>query len=147
MSQFTAENKTNLLKQVTPDDLIEFGMIPEFVGRLPIIAPLSVLSEDAMIQILTEPKNALIKQYKKFFQLENCELEFTEGALRLVAQKALKRDTGARALRSVMEELMLDLMYHLPDQPNRGLFTITEEVVRGEAGLFDSKPMPLKESA
>ncbi len=147
VSQFTAENKTNLLKQVTPDDLIEFGMIPEFVGRLPIIAPLSVLSEDAMIQILTEPKNALIKQYKKFFQLENCELEFTEGALRLVAQKALKRDTGARALRSVMEELMLDLMYHLPDQPNRGLFTITEEVVRGEAGLFDSKPMPLKESA
>ncbi len=145
--QANAEQKTRFLKQVTPDDLIEYGMIPEFVGRLPIIAPLNVLSEEAMIQILTEPRNALIKQYKKFFQLENCELAFTEGALRLVAQKALKRDTGARALRSVMEELMLDLMYHLPDQQNRGLFTITEEVVRGEVRLFDTKPMPLKESA
>lgn len=142
-----AEQKTRFLAQVTPDDLIEYGMIPEFVGRLPIIAPLNVLSENAMIQILTEPKNALVKQYKKFFQMENCELEFTDGALRLVAQKALKRDTGARALRSVMEELMLELMYHLPDQQNRGLFTVTEEVVRGEVSLFDTKPMPLKESA
>ncbi len=139
--------KTELLQKVTPDDLIEFGMIPEFIGRLPVIATLDPLSEEAMIQILTEPKNALTKQYMKFFQMEGCQLEFTDGSLRLVAQRALKRDTGARALRSVMEEIMLDLMYQLPDLQERGKYIITEEVVRGEVGLFDHKPIPIKESA
>jgi len=143
----TIERQTRFLADVTPDDLIEFGMIPEFVGRLPIISALAPLTSDAMIQILTEPRNALVKQYQKFFQMEGCELEFTDEALHLIASKALKRDTGARALRSVMEELMLDLMYHLPDQTERGKFVITEAVVRGDVGLFDTKPIPLKESA
>ena len=122
-------------------------MIPEFVGRLPVIAPLAPLTHEAMMQILQEPKNALVRQYQKFFQLEGCELEFTAPALRLIAEKALKRDTGARALRSVMEELMIDVMYQLPEKGQRGHYVITEEIVRGEAGLFDSKPIPIKESA
>ena len=141
------KDKGKLLAKVTPDDLIEYGMIPEFIGRLPVVAPLMPLTEVAMIQILTEPKNALVKQYQKFFQMEGCELEYTEGALRLVAQRALKRDTGARALRSVMEEIMLDLMYQLPDLQQRGKYIITEEVVKGEVSLFDRKPIPIKESA
>jgi len=141
------DDKGKLLLKVTPDDLIEFGMIPEFIGRLPVVAPLMPLTESAMIQILTEPKNALVKQYQKFFQMEGCQLEYTEGALKLVAQRALKRDTGARALRSVMEEIMLDLMYQLPDLQERGKYIITEEVVKGEEALFDRKPIPIKESA
>jgi ATP-dependent Clp protease ATP-binding subunit ClpX len=145
--QETEDDKGKLLIKVTPDDLIEYGMIPEFVGRLPVIAPLMPLTVEAMVQILTEPKNALVKQYQKFFQMEGCQLEFTDGSLRLVAQRALKRDTGARALRSVMEEIMLDLMYQLPDLQERGKYVITEEVVRGEVGLFDRKPIPIKESA
>jgi ATP-dependent Clp protease ATP-binding subunit ClpX len=140
-------DKGKLLMKVTPDDLIEFGMIPEFIGRLPVFAPLMPLTVEAMVQILTEPKNALVKQYQKFFQMEGCQLEFTDGALRLVAQRALKRDTGARALRSVMEEIMLELMYQLPDLQERGKYVITEEVVKGEVGLFDRKPIPIKESA
>ncbi len=139
--------KEALLPQVIPDDLIEFGMIPELVGRVPIIAPLAPLTIEAMVQILTEPKNALVKQYQKFFQMEGCELEFTRGALQLLARKALKRDTGARALRSVMEELMLDWMYHLPDQGRQGRYVVTEQVVRGDQGLFEAQPLALKESA
>ena len=145
--QDTAEDKGALLAKVTPDDLIEFGMIPEFVGRLPVVAPLAPLTQKAMIQILTEPKNALVKQYQKFFQMEGCELEFTSEALDLIALRALKRDTGARALRSVMEEVMLELMYQLPDLQQRGRYVITDEVIRGEVSLFDRKPIPIKESA
>jgi ATP-dependent Clp protease ATP-binding subunit ClpX len=141
------DDKGKLLLKVTPDDLIEYGMIPEFIGRLPVFAPLMPLTEAAMIQILTEPKNALVRQYQKFFQMEGCELEYTEGALKLVAQRALKRDTGARALRSVMEEIMLELMYQLPDLQERGKYVITEDVVKGETSLFSHKPIPLKESA
>ena len=113
-------DKGKLLAQVTPDDLIEFGMIPEFVGRLPVITPLMPLSEDTLIQILTEPKNALVKQYQYFFQMENAELEFTKPALIKLAQRAMKRDTGARALRSVLEDVMIDLMYDLPDLNKAG---------------------------
>ncbi len=141
------DDKGKLLMKVTPDDLIEYGMIPEFIGRLPVVAPLMPLTEAAMIQILTEPKNALVKQNQKLFQMEGCQLEFTEGALKLIAQRALKRDTGARALRSVMEEIMLDLMYQLPDLQERGKYIISEEVVNGEVALFDRKPIPIKESA
>jgi ATP-dependent Clp protease ATP-binding subunit ClpX len=141
------DDKGKLLAKVTPDDLIEFGMIPEFIGRLPVVATLAPLTIPAMIQIMTEPKNAIVKQYQKFFSMEGCELEFTEGALKLIAERALKRDTGARALRSVTEEIMLDLMYQLPDLQQRGKYVITEEVVRGEVGLFDRKPIPIKESA
>lgn len=141
------QRQTELMRHVTPDDLIEFGMIPEFVGRLPIIAPLAPLDEKGMIQILTEPKNALVKQYQRFFQMEGSELEFSDEALHLVAQRSLKRDTGARALRGVMEEIMLDFMYHLPDQTQKGRYSVTADVVEGRVSLFDTQPIPLKESA
>ena len=100
-----------LLEQVIPEDLIEFGIIPEFVGRLPVLSSLHPLDEHALARILSEPKNALVKQYQKFFEFEGAELEFTDEALRVIAQKAMKRDTGARALRAVCEELMLEVMY------------------------------------
>lgn len=142
---FAAENEDNLndeqslgeiLAQVTPEDLIEFGMIPEFIGRLPVICTLHPLGEDALVKILTEPKNALVKQYKKFFEMEGAELEFTEGALRLIARRAMERETGARALRAVVEELMLDIMYDLPDQRKAGKYIVDEDVVLGKKKLF-----------
>ena len=105
-------------------------MIPEFVGRLPVVATLEPLDVKTLISILTEPKNALVKQYQKFFRMENSEVEFTSGALELIAERALKRDTGARALRAVCEEIMLDLMYKLPDQQG-GKYVINEDIVDG----------------
>jgi ATP-dependent Clp protease ATP-binding subunit ClpX len=107
-----------LIAQVTPDDVLEFGMIPELVGRLPILCPLHPLSREAMVQILTEPKNALIKQYQHLFTLEGARLEFTHDALELIADRALARNTGARALRAVVDDIMIDLMYHLPELDN-----------------------------
>jgi ATP-dependent Clp protease ATP-binding subunit ClpX len=107
-----------LIAQVTPDDVLEFGMIPELVGRLPILCPLHPLSREAMVQILTEPRNALIKQYQHLFSLEGARLEFTHDALELIADRALARNTGARALRAVVDEIMIDLMYHLPELDN-----------------------------
>jgi ATP-dependent Clp protease ATP-binding subunit ClpX len=132
----TAQEQGDLLAQVTPDDLIEFGMIPEFVGRLPLIATLSPLDTPTLTRILTEPANALVRQYQKFFEFEGCELEFTPEALQLIAERALDRDTGARALRSVLEEIMLDVMFELPDLRQSGKYEVTEEVVRGEESLF-----------
>jgi ATP-dependent Clp protease ATP-binding subunit ClpX len=122
-------------------------MIPEFVGRLPVAATLEPLDTDILINILTEPKNALVKQYKKFFRLEGADVEFTSGALRLIAERALKRDTGARALRAVCEEIMLELMYKLPDQQQGGKYIITEQIVEGRENLFEIKPERRKESA
>ncbi len=110
--------RASLIAQVTPDDVLEFGMIPELVGRLPIVCPLHPLSRDAMVQILTEPKNALIKQYQHLFGLEGARLEFTSDALDLIAERAITRNTGARALRAVVDEIMIDLMYHLPEMDN-----------------------------
>jgi ATP-dependent Clp protease ATP-binding subunit ClpX len=136
-----------LIRQVTPEDLTEYGMIPEIAGRLPVITTLSQLDEDALMQILTEPNSALIKQYQKFFEMENAELEFTEGALRALAKKALKRDTGARALRSLTEELMVDLMYQLPDEPKPSKYLITKEVVEGKADLTEARQAARRESA
>jgi ATP-dependent Clp protease ATP-binding subunit ClpX len=136
----SAHDRANVLAQVQPDDLVEFGMIPEFVGRLPLIATLEPLDVKTLISILSEPKNALIKQYQKFFRIEGSELDFTPGALELIAERALKRDTGARALRAVCEEIMLDLMYKLPDQKQRGKYIITEDVVEGRESLFELKP-------
>src|SRR5262249_54468552 len=123
--------RERLLEQGAPEDLIEFGMIPEFVGRLPVIAPLMPLTQEAMVQILTEPKNALIRQYQHLFSVEDAKLSFTEGALRAIAEKAQKRDTGARGLRAVMEEIMVDLMYELPDWEDKGAeFVVDEAAVR-----------------
>lgn len=107
-----------LVSQVTPDDVLEFGMIPELVGRLPIVCPLHPLSREAMIQILTEPRNALMRQYQHLFALEGAGLEFSRDALELIADRALSRNTGARALRAVVDEIMIDLMYHLPEMDN-----------------------------
>ena len=115
---------------VTTDDLIEFGMIPEFVGRVPCITTLTPLDEEAMVRILTEPKNALVRQYRRFFEMEEAELEFTDEALLLIARKAMKLDTGARALRSVIEEFMLELMYELPESEAAGnRYVVTEEMI------------------
>ena len=119
----------DLLEQVQPEDLLRFGFIPEFIGRLPVIATLKELSEDALVDILTKPKNALVKQYQKLFELENVKLKFTEGSLRAVSQDAIKRKTGARGLRSILENLMLDVMYEIPSQSNIKECIISEEVV------------------
>ena len=117
--------RSAMVAQVTPDDVLEFGMIPELVGRLPILCPLHPLSREAMVQILTEPKNALIKQYQHMFSLEGARLEFTSDALELIADRALSRNTGARALRAVVDEIMIELMYHLPELDNtNAVYTI-----------------------
>jgi ATP-dependent Clp protease ATP-binding subunit ClpX len=129
-----------MLQQVTSDDLIEFGMIPEFVGRLPIIAPLDPLNEDTLIRILTEPKNALVRQYQKLFEMEGAELEFEPKALFEIARKAKARDTGARGLRSIVEEIMLEVMYELPDLEHKGKHVVTEAIVRGEKPMFEKRP-------
>ena len=121
--------RSELLAQVETEDLLRFGMIPEFVGRLPVHAALAELDEEALVRILTEPKNALIKQYQKLFEMENVHLKFTEGALSSVASEAIRRDTGARGLRAILEEIMLDVMYDLPGRDNVKECIISEEVV------------------
>ncbi len=137
-----------LLSQVAPEDLIEYGMIPEFVGRLPIMAPLMPLTTEAMISILTEPKNALVRQYQHLFGLENAKLTFTEGALRVISERASKRDTGARGLRAVMEEIMVDLMYELPDQKTTGAeYVIDEKTVRSPVRRLADLRVKRKETA
>jgi ATP-dependent Clp protease ATP-binding subunit ClpX len=120
---------TELLKRVEPDDLLRFGLIPELIGRLPVIAPLAELDEQALLKILLEPKNALTKQYKRLLVLDGAALEFEEEALKAIVQKAVKRHTGARGLRAVMEEIMLDIMYKIPSMPEIKSCTITKETV------------------
>ncbi len=122
-------NVGELLHQVMPEDLLKFGLIPEFIGRLPIIATLDALDEEMLMRILIEPKNALVHQYRKFFELDGVELVIKEEALRAVAREALRRGTGARALRSIMEEVMLNVMYEVPSNPQVKRVVITEETV------------------
>jgi ATP-dependent Clp protease ATP-binding subunit ClpX len=136
-----------VLAQVAPEDLVEFGMIPELVGRLPVTATLDPLDVDTLIRILTEPRNALIKQYQKFFEFEQCQLEFSTGALRMIAEKALERETGARGLRAVMEEIMLEPLYELPEYPRSGKKVVTEAVVQGDEPLVAGKIQRRRESA
>jgi ATP-dependent Clp protease ATP-binding subunit ClpX len=124
-----------LLAQACTDDIIEYGMIPELVGRLPVVSALAPLEEDDLVKILIEPKNSLVKQYQKFFQMENAELEFTPEALREIARIAKSKDTGARGLRSVVEESMFEVMYDLPDLEPGKKYVLTPEVVRGETRL------------
>ena len=119
-----------LLKQVQPQDLVKFGLIPEFIGRVPVTVSLELLTEEALLRILREPKNALVKQYQKLFELDDVKLEFTDEALREVARLATERKTGARGLRSIMENIMMDLMYEVPSDNNIGICTITGDVVR-----------------
>ena len=136
-----------ILARVVPEDLMAYGMIPELVGRLPVISTLEPLDIDALVSILTEPKNALVRQHKRLFEYEDSELEFTEGALRAIAELALERDTGARALRAVAEELMIDPLFELPDQPAGQRWVVTEDVVRGKKPLTPSSPRRRLESA
>ena len=127
------EDKGYLLSQVTPEDLVHHGMIPELVGRLPIITSLSPLTREVLVSILTQPKNALVRQYQYFFELEEAALEFTDGALAAIAEKAIKRETGARGLRAVMEEVMLDLMYDLPEHGHPGAtYVIDADLAEGK---------------
>ncbi|MEM6553727.1 MAG: ATP-dependent Clp protease ATP-binding subunit ClpX [Planctomycetota bacterium] len=138
----------DLLAHVLQDDVLDFGMIPELIGRLPVITPLQRLTPETLVRILTEPKNALVRQYQHFFSMENAELEFSDGLLYALAERALSRDTGARALRSVMEEIMLDLMYDLPDLTNDGVkYVIDESVLNDKRRLEDLAVSSKKESA
>ena len=131
------EDVNEIIRQVQPEDLIKFGLIPEFVGRIPIFATLSDLSLDALVKILTEPKNAVVKQYKKLFELEDVELKFTEEALLAIASDALKRKSGARGLRAILESVMLDIMYDIPSSPGVRECVVGEEVItRGESPLI-----------
>jgi ATP-dependent Clp protease ATP-binding subunit ClpX len=126
----------SLLKQVEPQDLIKYGLIPEFVGRLPVVATLDELDETALVKILTEPKNALIKQYQKLLSLDNVKLRFTDGAISAIARLALQRKTGARGLRAILEELMLDVMYEIPSQKD-----VAECIVNEDTVLKREKPI------
>lgn len=129
------------LRQVEPEDLIKYGLIPEFVGRLPIVATLEELDESALVSILTEPKNALTKQYRKLFEMEGVEVEFREGALKKMAEKAMERKTGARGLRSILEQVLLETMYDLPSLEDVSKVVIDETVVLG-----DSEPLLIFEN-
>jgi ATP-dependent Clp protease ATP-binding subunit ClpX len=127
----TLRRNTELLDQVQPTDLIRYGLIPEFVGRLPVIGVMSDLDKSALVRILTEPKNALLKQYQRLFEFENVRLRFTDDALETVAEMAMQRKVGARGLRMILEDLMLELMYNLPMQRKSREFVVTAEMVRG----------------
>ncbi len=126
------ERSRSLLKHTTVDDVLNYGLIPELVGRLPIISPLAPLAADDLVKVLTEPKNALVKQYQKLFEMEGAELEFSTDALRQVASTAIEKETGARGLRSVMEQVMFEMMFELPDNPDKKKYLVTAETIRGE---------------
>ena len=142
------DNDPHVLEKVTVDDLRAFGMIPEFIGRLPIIFTLNGLTEDMLVKILKEPKNAILKQYQKLLALDEVKLEFEDGALHAIARKALERHTGARALRAILEEYMLDIMYEIPKDDNIGEVVITEGYIQGNGGpkiLMRGQETPLIE--
>ena len=123
-------------KDLEPEDLLKFGLIPEFVGRLPVLATLEDLDQDALVTILTQPKNALVKQYQRLFELEDTKLTFTDDALNAIAKRAIYRKTGARGLRSILEDILLDTMFDLP-----GLDEVTEVVVNEEAVSSETSPL------
>ena len=134
-------NRGNILDRVQPEDLLNFGFIPEFIGRLPVIAPLHDLNEDTLIRILNQPKNALIKQFEKMFEMEGVYLRFTDGALKAIVGEAMKRRSGARGLRTILEACLLETMYELPSLANVKECTISEEVI-----LKKDKPILIYES-
>jgi ATP-dependent Clp protease ATP-binding subunit ClpX len=136
----------DLLPQVSNEDILEFGLIPELVGRLPVCTSLAPLNHEGLVRVLTEPKNALLRQYQTLFEMEECTLEFSPGALQAIAKKALVKGTGARGLRSIVEQAMVDIMFDLPDQPKGTKYVVDEDVVEGRRKLF---PMmePVSKSA
>jgi ATP-dependent Clp protease ATP-binding subunit ClpX len=125
-----------LLDQIEPQDILEFGLIPEFVGRLPVIAPLHPLGIEELMRVMVEPKNAIIRQYQKFFEMEGCELVFEEEARREIAKLALTKETGVRAIRSLIEEHLLDVLFQLPDRKDVSRYVVTPEMIRGEAKIL-----------
>jgi len=133
----------DLLAQVMPEDLLKYGLIPEFIGRVPVVATLHELDEEALIRILVEPRNALVKQFQKFFALDGVDLEFTPDSLRAIAEEAISRNTGARALRTIIEELMVNIMYEIPSRKDVRKVIVTAETVRShqepELILFDQE--------
>jgi ATP-dependent Clp protease ATP-binding subunit ClpX len=144
------DNDPNLLEKVTVDDIRTFGMIPEFIGRLPVIFTLNGLNEEMLVKILQEPKNAILKQYQKLLALDEVKLEFEEGALHAIASKALEKHTGARALRAILEEYMLDIMYEIPKDDSIGQVIITREYIEGTGGpkiLLRGQEIPFLETA
>lgn len=142
------DKEKNILSHVTVEDLRKFGMIPEFIGRLPVIYTLEGLTQEMMVKILKEPRNAILKQYQKLLELDEVKLEFNDEALEAIAEKAMKRDTGARALRSIIEEFMLDIMYEIPKDDNIGRVTITREYIEGNGGpIIDIRSNLLLESS
>jgi ATP-dependent Clp protease ATP-binding subunit ClpX len=147
----TKDKRTaDILRHLEPDDLVKFGMIPEFIGRLPMVAVVDPLDEDALSEILTEPRNALVKQYQKLLKMDNVQLEFKQEAVRAIAQEAYRRKTGARALRGIVEELMLDVMYELPSRKDVTRCTITKEMVEKRSTaelLLHPSSLPKPESA
>ncbi len=130
------EEDSQILEEILPEDLIKYGLIPEFVGRLPIICTLHELDKDALVKILTEPTDALVKQYFKMFEFEGVSLKFTSGALDRIAEKALERKIGARGLRLITEDLMLDVMYELPSTKKVKEFVVTREMVENKEVVF-----------
>lgn len=140
------DNEKNLLRRVTVEDIRNFGMIPEFIGRLPVIFTLDSLTMDMMVRILKEPKNAILKQYQKLLALDEVKLQFTDGALEAIARKAMEKDTGARALRAIIEDFMLDIMYEIPKDDNIGQVTITEDYIEHRGGpLITMRGVPALE--
>ena len=140
----------DILRHMEPDDLVKFGMIPEFIGRVPVVAVVDPLDEEALIEILTEPRNALVKQYQKLLKMDNVQLDFKPDAIRAIAQEAYRRKTGARALRGIVEELMLDVMYELPSRKDVTRCTITREMVEKRSTaelLLHPSSLPKPESA
>jgi ATP-dependent Clp protease ATP-binding subunit ClpX len=131
-----SDDLSKLLAGVEPEDLIRYGLIPEFVGRLPVVATLAELDEEALVRILTEPKNAVVKQFRKLFEMDRCELEVREDALHAIARKAMARKTGARGLRTIIENVLLDCMYELPSSENVSKVVIDEAVINGEAAPY-----------
>ncbi|HDO22395.1 MAG TPA: ATP-dependent Clp protease ATP-binding subunit ClpX, partial [Nitrospirae bacterium] len=138
----TAKRKIgNVLGMVRSEDLLKYGIIPEMIGRLPVVASLEELSEDALVKILTLPKNALVKQYQRLLSFDDVKLHFSEGALKAIAKKAIERKSGARGLRSILEEIMLDVMYEIPSQK-----TVRECIIKEETVLKHEKPILVYET-
>ena len=144
VSELNEQENADLLSEVQVEDILQFGLIPELVGRLPVVSHLKPLNEEGLVRVLKEPKNALTKQYQALFEMEKCELKFTDEALHAVAAKALDKGVGARGLRGILEEVMLDIMYELPEQEEGSVYTIDEQVVRGSQKMFQ---MPTTKSA
>ncbi len=142
--EVTEKKTSELIKEIQPQDLIKFGLIPEFVGRLPIVVGLDELTEDALVKIMTEPKNAIIKQYKTMFKLDGVELNIESEAVRAVAKKAMKLKTGARGLRTIMEDIMLDIMFATPDDRTISKITVTKDTVNGGTPIIEHKKIETK---